>query len=163
VRRRLSAATQVGLPVATACFAAGGSFLRAEPWVGVFLLCIGGLVTCWIVWKIWAEERARRAVRQLIGATLQRLRTYEDGDGDAERVVAFFNREREWVRAALGDVEATLLTDFTRHPSVVFQPQEDPVLASLRGFRLNLTSLNERLATLDLEPSFRPRDWTDQL
>ena len=165
MRRRPSVATQAGTPVAAACLAAGGAALAIDARVGIPLLCIGGLVTSWIVWKTWREDTIRKTVGGLVIAASRRLAEYENARPAPalETVVEYFNTEAEWVHAALGHMEARLLLDTSREPIVTRNRVPDPVKQKLRGFRANLDDLHKRLSLLDVDRNFDPSDWENRL
>lgn len=165
MRRRPSVATQVGAPVAAASLAVGGAYLRVDVQVGIPLLSVGAVVTYWIVWEAWRENRARRAVRQLVIAASRRLAEYENAwpPPTREALVEYCNTEAEWVHAALGHMEARLLLDTSREPIATRNRVPDPVKRELRGFRANLDDLHKRLPGLDLERDFKSSKWKDKL
>lgn len=166
MHRRPRVSTQVGAPVAAASLAVGGAYLGVDLRVGIPLLCIGVVVTCWIVWETLHEGRARRAVAQLIVAASRRLAQHENPDAylALDQALDHFNREAEWVAAALGHMEARLLLDTRQHPAVPsLSGTPDPVATHLRGFRANLLDLHKRFASLDIERDFKPSDWEDRL
>jgi hypothetical protein len=153
-------ALQAGVPVATGCFAVGAACvaigLRA---LGAPLIVAGGLVTAWIVWKLWREQQARRVVRRLFAGALRRLDHFAESAQavDADAAVTVLQRERAWVQAAFGEAEGILFLDMTRHTFM----GGDPVLNAIKGARLNLTELNRRAWAIDLETDFEPDDWTE--
>jgi hypothetical protein len=157
--------------LAAACFGAGAASLHISRKVGIPLLVLGGLVTCWLVWTPWKESRVRGAVRRLISATFDRLTQLEHIHPlpPVQVIYGHLDHECEWVRAALGDVEARVLRDVSGQRPVLSLrdtgpsiPQPNPGLTAIRGFRANLTDLSKRLPSLDLERGFKPRDWKDR-
>jgi hypothetical protein len=164
--------TQAGGLIAAACFGAGSASLGIPAVVGIPLLVVGGSVTGWVVFKLVREARTRDTVRRLISAAFDRLDAVEYGPPLAkpEDALDFIDRECEWVRAALGDVEATLLRDVSRQTPVMrFEGTgmgttavRDNAATALRGYRTNLSDLSRRLASLDLESDFNPREWEDR-
>ena len=165
MRRRPSVTAQAGPPVAAACLAAGGASLTIDARVGVPFLCVGGLVTCWIVWKTWREDRVRKVVGQLVIAASRRLADYENAwpPPTQETLVEHFNTEIEWVQAALGHMEGRLLLDTSREPIVTRNRVPDLAKRDLRGFRANLDDLHKRLSLLEVERDFDPGEWEDRL
>lgn len=163
MRRRPNVTTQVGAPVAAASLGVGGAYLSIDLRVGIPLLALGVVVTCWIVWNAWREDKARKAVGRLLVGASRRLSEYEDPGfaPDLEGAIAFMNREAEWVHAALGHMEARLLLD-TRRQMLPTVPGLSSAQRRLRGFRANLTDLHKRLPLLDVERDFDPSDWTDR-
>jgi hypothetical protein len=162
---------QAATVFAAACFGAGAASLGISSNVGIPLLVVGVAVTCWLVWKPWHEARARQAVEKLIAASFHRLKTYEYAPTppSGKDVLAFSDHECKWVRAALGDVEAELLGDFSKQPRVeVFEGayltrRIDWGTTYLRAFRANLNDLSRRLPHLDPRSDFKPSKWKDSM
>lgn len=129
-------------------------------------MCIGGLVTCWIAWKAWREDTARKAAAELVVAASRRLSEYENAvtQPALEALITHFNYEAEWVQAAFGHMEARHLLDTSRQgPVLRGLGKPDHLAKELRGFRANLDNLHRRLSLLDLERDFKPSEWKDRL
>lgn len=133
--------------------------------VGVPLLCIGVVVTCWIVWEKLHEGRARRAVVQLVVAASKRLGQLEKRDDGLtlEQFTRHINHEAEWVHAALGHMEARLFVETRRPLPALSLSPPDRVASHLRGLRENLNNLYTRLPSLEVERDFKPSEWKNRL